>query len=109
MKWSNVPAASTVFWFTFQENNLRASRADSIVLSDVACIPQTLPPTIASVSQDKVDVAKKGKPKTSKIRTESQTVDGKQKSGKVEEKLLPQIAVSTYDDGKLARSLSAYN
>lgn len=97
--------------FTFQENNLRASRADSIALSDVTCIPQTLPTTNASGTHDKVELTtKKGKPKASKIRVENQSVDSKQKFGKVEEKLLPQIAVSTYDsDGKLSRSFSTYN
>lgn len=96
--------------FTFQENNLRASRADSIALSDVACIPQTLPTTNASGTNDKLELTKKGKPKASKIRVENQPVENKQKFGKVEEKLLPQIAVSTYDsDGKLSRSFSTYN
>lgn len=90
--------------FSFQENNLRASRADSIALSEIACIP---PPqsTTTGLSQDKVEVSKKLKPKTAKIKTENQ-IDKKVQL----EKVIPQIAVNAYDsDGKLSRSFSTYN
>lgn len=87
---------------TFQENNLRASRADSLALVDVVCIPQTLQTTSTGVSLDKTDVAKKVKPKASKTRVDNQTPKS--------EKELPCIAVSAYDnDGKLSRSFSTYN
>lgn len=92
--------------FTFQENNLRASRADSLALTDVICIPQTLSTGNTSAAEEKGDVSKKSKSKNSKIIEENSTVDKKLKL----EKSLPQIAVSTYDgDGKLSRSFSTYN
>ncbi len=82
---------------------MRASRADSIALSEIASLPPTLK---AANEQDEEEGQKKVKPKTSKIKVDSQpTID---KKPKLEKLLVPQIAVSD-NDGKLSRSLSSYN
>ncbi|KAG4070544.1 hypothetical protein HA402_001210 [Bradysia odoriphaga] len=85
------------------ENNLRASRADSIALSEIAAL--SVKSATTSVTLDEVEGSKKVKSKTAKTRTEN--VDKRTKSEKAP---IPQIAVSAFDsDGKLARSFSTYN
>lgn len=84
---------------------MRASRADSIALSEIATLSAKSATT--SVTLDEVEGSKsKGKSKTAKTRPEKQNVDKKQKL----EAPIAQIPVSANDsDGKLARSFSTYN
>lgn len=84
---------------------MRASRADSIALSEIAAL--SMKSATTSVTQDEVESSKKVRAKTAKTRTENQNIDKKQK---LEMAPMPQIALSEYDnDGKLARSFSTYN
>ncbi|KAJ6638102.1 hypothetical protein Bhyg_10835 [Pseudolycoriella hygida] len=85
------------------ENHLRASRADSLALSEVTTLQ------VSNTTPDKVEVSKKGKAKTPKVKVENETTS-KTVETELEMEMLPQISVHNFgSNGKLSRSLSTYN